>query len=149
MQRQNCTDVKEARRLLDVVNYLARFTPHLADICRPIRQLTKKDVPWRWTEAEEEAFEEIKRAIVSNPVLIRFFNPAVAVQTDASSTGLRAVLLQMGQPIAYASRSLKESEKKYAQIEKEMLGVVFGLERFHQYTYAKAVTVETDHQPLQ
>ena len=49
------TDFKGARRLLGVVNYLARFMPLLADICRPIRQLTKMDVPWRWTEAEEEA----------------------------------------------------------------------------------------------
>ena len=96
-----------------VINGRDYYIPHLADICRPIRQLTKKDVPWQWTEAEEEAFEEIKRAIVSNPVL-RFFDPQipVTVQTDASSTGLGAVLLQMGQPIAYASRSLKESEKK-------------------------------------
>ncbi|KAK3732551.1 hypothetical protein QZH41_017842, partial [Actinostola sp. cb2023] len=56
--------------------------------------------------------------------------------------------MQGGSPIAYASRSLTETECKYAQIEKELLAVVFGCERFHQYIYAKEVTVETDHRPL-
>ena len=58
------------------------------------------------------------------------------------------MLVQDGSPIAYASRSLTETECRYAQIEKELLAVVFGVERFHQYIYAKEVTVETDHRLL-
>ena len=70
------------------------------------------------------------------------------IQTDASKTGLGAVLLQEGQPIVYASRTLTETEKRYSNIERELLGVVFGLERLHHYTFGISITVETDHQPL-
>ena len=59
-----------------------------------------------------------------------------------------AVLLQEGQPVVYASRTLTETERRYSNIERELLGVVFGLERLHHYTFGKPITVETDHQPL-
>ena len=70
------------------------------------------------------------------------------IQTDASKTGLSAVLLQEGQPVVYASRALRETEKRYSNIERELLGVVFGLERLHHYTFGSSIMVETDHQPL-
>ena len=63
-------------------------------------------------------------------------------------TGLGAVLLQEGQPVFYASRTLIDIECRYSNIERELLGVVFGLERLHHYTFGKPITVETDHQPL-
>ena len=56
--------------------------------------------------------------------------------------------MQECRPVAYASRSLTETERRYAQIEKELLSVVFGCERFYQYLFAKQVTVYTDHKPL-
>ena len=70
------------------------------------------------------------------------------IQTDVSKTGLGAVLVQEGQPIAYASRMLRDTEHRYSNIERELLGVVFGLERLHHSTFGKSVMVETDHQPL-
>ena len=70
------------------------------------------------------------------------------IQTDASKTGLGAVLLQEGQPIIYASRTLTDTEHRYSNIKRELLGVVFGLERLHHYTFGKPITVETDHQLL-
>ena len=70
------------------------------------------------------------------------------IQTDASKTGLGAVLLQEGQPIVYASRTLTETKKRYSNIERELLGVVIGLERLHHYTFGSQITVETDHQLL-
>ena len=69
------------------------------------------------------------------------------VQTDASKTGLSAVLLLEGQPIVYASRALTDTECRYSKIERELLGVVFGLKKLHHYTFGKSITVETDHQP--
>ena len=70
------------------------------------------------------------------------------IQTNASKTGLSAVLLQEGQPIVYASRALTKTEKRYSNIERELLGVVFELERLHHYTFGSLITVETNHQPL-
>lgn len=61
----------------------------------------------------------------------------------------RSVLLQDEGPVEYASRSLTETEKGYAQIEQNMLAIVYGCERFHQYIYGQDVTVESDHRPLQ
>ena len=71
------------------------------------------------------------------------------LQCDASSIGLGAALLQDGQPVAFASRVLSESERNYAQIEKELLAIVFGFTRFRQYLYGRKVTVDSDHKPLQ
>ena len=70
------------------------------------------------------------------------------IQTDASKTGLCAVLLQVGQPIVYVSRVLTDTKCRYSNTERELLGVVFGLKRLHHYTFGKSTTVETDHQPL-
>ena len=73
----------------------------------------------------------------------------VVVQCDASERGSGAALLQNGQPVAFASRSLSQTERKYAQIEEECLAIVFSCERFSQYlTGRKKITVETDHKPL-
>ena len=71
----------------------------------------------------------------------------LTLQSDASQTGLGAVLTQNGQP--HASRALSDTETRYAQIEKELLSVVFGLEKFHQYTHGQKVKVQTDHKLLE
>lgn len=68
---------------------------------------------------------------------------------DASQKGFGAALLLKGKPIAYASRVLTDTEERYAQIEKEMLAIVFSLEKFHQYTFGRPVTVRSDHKPLE
>ena len=83
------------------------------------------------------------------PVLM-FYDPdkKLTVENDACEYGLGSVLMQDGRPIAYASRSLSQTETRYSQIEKEMLAVVYGLEKFHHYTYAREVEVVTDHKPL-
>ena len=68
---------------------------------------------------------------------------------DSSKDGIGAVLLQDGRPVEYASRSLTASERNWAQIEKEALSVLYGLERFDQYTYGRKVTIHNDHKPLE
>lgn len=71
------------------------------------------------------------------------------LQCDASETGLGAALTQNGRPVAYGSRALTQTERGYAQIEKECLAIVFGMEKFHQYTYGRPVNVQSDHKPLE
>ena len=71
------------------------------------------------------------------------------LQCDASDMGLGAALTQKGKPVAFGSSALTPTEKGYAQIEKECLAIVFGIQRFHQYTYGREVTVQSDHKPLE
>ncbi|KAI8480674.1 hypothetical protein Bbelb_415670 [Branchiostoma belcheri] len=143
-------DAQGVQRLIGFVTYLAKFLPKLSDICEPLRKLIAKENEFEWTETHESILETLKKMVSAAPVL-RYYDPEeeLTLQTDASSTGLGAAITQDGQPVAYASRALTDTETRYAQIEKEMLSVVFGLERFHQYTYGRQVRVQTDHKPLE
>ncbi|KAK3744055.1 hypothetical protein QZH41_000989 [Actinostola sp. cb2023] len=143
-------DIQGVQRLNGFVNYLAKFLPKLSDVMLPIRELTRKDVEWQWSEKQEKAFAEVKRAVTEAPVL-RYYDPKkdLEIQCDASQSGLGATLMQEGKPIAYASRALSECETRYAQIEKEMLAIVYSLEKFHQYTFGRLVKVQSDHKPLE
>ena len=77
-------------------------------------------------------------------------NAEVTIECDASDTGLGAVLLQKGQPVCYASRALAYIESRYAQIEKELLAIVWSCHKFDQYIYGREIVhVESDHEPLQ
>ena len=71
------------------------------------------------------------------------------IQVDASGIGLGAVLLQNNRPVCYASRTLTSTERRYANIERELLAVIFGCERFHHYVYGSEFTVESDHKLLE
>ena len=144
------TDKDAVHRLRGTITYLSRFVPKLTDVIRPITQLLRDGVEWTWSEAQENSFSEIKRLISESPVLV-YFNPdkQLEIQCDASSQGLGAALLQDGRPIAYTSRALTEVETRYAVIEKEMLAVVYALEKWHQYTYGRYVIVYSDHKPLE
>ena len=119
-------------------------------MCEPLRQLTKEDVAWDWNFEQETAFQKIKESLVKAPVLA-FFDERqdTTLQCDASQTALGAALLQNGRPVAYTSRALSAAECNYAQIEKELLAVVFGMEHFDHFTYGREIRVESDHKPLQ
>ena len=143
---------KDIERLLGTVNYLAKSVSNLANITAPTRELLKKEVEFHWSHEQLKSFDEIKEILTSQlgPVL-KFFVPAkpVTVRCNDSKNGLGAVLIQEKHPIAYASRSLSEAETRNAQIEKELLSVLFDLERFDVYTYGVKVLVENDHKPLE
>ncbi|KAL6455331.1 hypothetical protein MHYP_G00362250 [Metynnis hypsauchen] len=143
-------DVKGVQRLVGMVNYLSKFYAHLSDDCEILRQLTHKDSIWDWTPMHEEAFVRLKTNISKTPVL-KYYSPEeeLTLQCDASETGLGAALTQNGKPVAFTSRALTSTERGYAQIEKECLAIVFGMEKFHQCTYGRQVTVQSDHKPLE
>ena len=95
-------NVTALKRFLGMVNYLSKFMPHLSEMTEPLRRLEDKDAEWQWLKQEE-----------------------VTIQCDASETGLGAVLMQNDQPICYASRALTDTETRYAQIENELLAIVW------------------------
>lgn len=149
-QANRCVWSTTTNNIIGFVNYLSKFLPRLSDVCEPLEKLLTKDVVWHCTDHQDQAFERIQQLVTDAPVL-KYYEPneELTLQCDASQTGLGVVLTQNGQPIAFASRALSDAETRYAQIEKELLSVVFGLEKFHQYTYGQRVTVQTDHQPLE
>ncbi|XP_038151255.1 uncharacterized protein K02A2.6-like [Cyprinodon tularosa] len=143
------TDVTSLQRFLGMVNYLGKYIQNLSEIAAPLRQLTHKETAWCWFQQHQEAFDRLK-ACLSSPPVLAYYNveEPVTLTCDASSHGLGAACLQHGRPIAFASRSLTDTETRYAQIEKELLAVVFACTKFRDYVYGKPIIVETDHQPL-
>ena len=143
------TNIDELRRFLGMVNYLAKFLPNRCDAMQRLVNLNKKDTPWTWSETQKTAFDNIK-GLVSNTPILSFYDPNkyLTLENDASNYGIGSVLLQEGKPIAYASCRLTDTERRYAQIEKEMLAIVYGLQKFHHYTYGRSLNVITDYSPL-
>jgi len=136
------------------VNYYGKFIQHLSTITQPLNHLLCKGVPWKWTKQCQSAFQELKDQLASAKVLVHY-NPDLPVKLDcdASANGIGAVLSHVfsdgvEKPIAYASRTLSQSERGYAQIEKEALSLVYGVKKFHQFLYGRKFTLVTDHKPL-
>ena len=145
------SDVGGVRRFLGMTSYFAKYLNRLSEMTEPLRQLTNEAVEWQWSHEQDRAFRDIKSALASAPVLTFFdkHSRTRTVQCDASQSALGAVLMQNGRAVAYASRTLSQAEENYAQIEKELLAVVFAMERFDHFTFGRHIVVESDHKPLQ
>lgn len=111
-----------------MVTYLTKFISNFSNITSPHRELLKFDVHWHWTQQHSDTVNIIKSKLTTAPVL-HYFDPPkpVTTSTDASSYRIGSVLLQQGQPVAYASATLTAAQQKYAQIKKK---VVVGLHRW-------------------
>lgn len=124
------TNAEEVRSFLGLVNFSAPFIPNLASISELLRELTRKDVPFKWGTEQGAAFEILKSKLGRAETLAYFDRNAKATKliTDASPVGLGAVLTQFqeGQErvVAYASRALTGVERRYSQTEREALGLV-------------------------
>ena len=143
------TNKEELQRFLGMATYLSKFIPNYSEISAPLRVLLEKNTEWHWDTQQMQALNQLKDMATNYPTL-KYFDPLkpTKISVDASSKG--AVLLQDDHPIAYASKSLTPAQQNYAQIEKEMLAIVFGCHKFHDYIYGLPhVSVETDHKPLE
>ena len=148
------TNVSELRAIVGLVNYYSRFIPRLAEHLSPLYTLLQKGVFWKWGVLQQEAFVQIKDLISENTVLAHYDPDAELLLTcDASAVGIGSVLEirlpdKSTRPIAFASRCLTKPEKHYAQIEREALAIVFGVQKFRQYLLGRRFTLRTDHRPL-
>ena len=123
--------------MLGMATYLGKFAPNLSDGNAPLRDLTKKVNDFIWSAVSEEAHSSMKQLLCKEPgPVLAYFDPQkdVVLHCDASQKGLGAGLLQERHPISYAPMCMTSAQPNYAQIEKELLAVVFACERFHQYT---------------
>ncbi|CAM5129251.1 unnamed protein product [Natator depressus] len=147
---------KQVQAFIGMAGYYRRFVPHFSAIATPITELCKKGKPDKvvWTKQCQEAFWALKEALVSGPVLANpDFDKPFVVFTDASDTGLGAVLMQEDEkgerhPIVYLSKKLLPREQHYAAIEKECLAMVWALKKLEPYLFGRHFTVYTDHSPL-
>ena len=144
---------KELECQLGMFTYLSQYSPHLSQRTACLKELCKEDREWICSPEREEAFTEIMKMIteVPGPVL-QYYDPSKPVRVQGNPTsqsGLGAVVMQNGRPIAYALKSLTTTQQANAQIEKEALALVFGVEKFHHYLYGRNFVAETDHKPLE
>ena len=145
------TTKQELKSLLGFVNYLSKFLPKLSEVAQPLRDLTAKEAKFIWSTQHAKSFKEVRELVVEHPVL-KYYDPSeeATIQCDASEVGLGAALMQNGQPVAFASRTLSRTERQYAQIEKQCLAIVFACDKFSQYIAGRDKTiVESDHKPLE
>ena len=142
-------DIHEIRRFCGMVQYLAKFLDNISHSLEPLHAMTKKNSAFNWNEKCDKAFKDTKQKI-AEATMLGHYDPNITLElhVDSSQSGLGCVLLQNNRPLEYASRSLSPAERRWAQIEKEMLAVVYGLERFNQYTYGNDVLIVNDHKPL-
>ena len=134
---------------------MAKFLPKLSERTDKLRKLLKKNEPWNWEEEQQKDFEKIKQMLTEGPCLAHYAKDKEnIVTTDASTTGLGITLWQKQHDgntklIAFGSRYLNDTEKKYSIGELELLAVVWGLEKFRFYFYGRKVHLYTDHQALE
>ena len=146
--------VTQVQGFVGLCNYYNSFIPAYSVTVEPLIRLTKKGIAFVWREEQQEAFDTLKSALLSAPLLRHpDFSKRFYVQTDACGYGLGAVLTQKyedGQhPILYLSRSLSEAERKWAARELEALGVVWAVTKLRPYLEGAEFTVQTDHESLQ
>ena len=150
MKMPKPTDKPGVRRLLGMATYLSMYCAKFSEVTAPLRELLREDNAFLWTDRHDEAFSRLC-SMLSAPPVLQFYDVTkpVTVQTDCSQRGIGSVVLQEGKPVEYGSRSLTECEQNYAQIERELLAILFALEKFHTYVYGRNdVVVVTDHKPL-
>ena len=146
------TDKQQLASFIGMVTYMGNFVPHLSHHTEPLQAMLKQEAVFAWDEMANASFQKIKDLIAKSATKpLRYYDrrKPVTVQADASQRGLGACLLQDGQPIAYTSKSLTDTETRYANIERELLAIVFACQRFNTYVLGRPFTVESDHKPLE
>ena len=154
MEARRPESVSEVRSFMGLVNFCGHFINDLASIAEPLTRLTRKDIPFKWGNDQEKAFNKLKDAL-SSPKTLAYFdgNAQTKVIADAGPVGLGGILVQEQngeqRVICYASHSLTDVERRYSQTEKEALASVWACERFHLYLYGREFELITDHKPLE
>ena len=146
-------DLKELQAFLGTAGYYRQYLPDFATVARPLHQLTSKGTEWVWDTDAQEAFDELRRRLVTAPIL-GYPDPKLQyiLDTDASDVGVGAVLSQVQQGkervIAYYSKTLAPAERNYCVTRRELLAVVKAVKHFRPYLYGQRFKLRTDHASL-
>ena len=140
------TKVTELRSFLGLVNYYRRFIKGYSAKAAPLTDLLKKGKAWEWSAKCQCVFEDLKKAVTEEPVLcLPDCTKPYEVQTDASDFAIGGVLMQEGHPIAYESRKLNDTERRYTVQEKEMTAIIHWLRTWRHYLLGSSFVVQTDN----
>lgn len=147
------SDKDATRRLVAFANYYRRFIRNFADIVRPLNQITRKNVDFKWSQECELSFQTLKARLSSPPILqYPDFGKPFLVTVDASNMACGAVLSQNFDghdlPIFFASKAFNRAEQNKSTIEKELIAIHFAVNHFRPYLYGTNFTVRSDHRPL-
>ncbi|UYV85054.1 hypothetical protein LAZ67_X004411 [Cordylochernes scorpioides] len=147
-------NVTQLRAFLGLITYYHKFIRNAADVLSPIYALLKKGTKWHWSTECRKAFRQIKEIISSDQILITY-DPKLPIRLscDSSSYGLCAVLSQIDvdgneRPIYFISRTLSQAERKYSQIDKECLSIIWALKKFNNYLFGRKFELITDNKSL-
>lgn len=150
------TTKKHVRSFLGTIGFYRKFIPHFSELASPLFDLTRKKGCSKivWLPVHQKAFDSLKNAIASNPVLRSpDFSKLFYLRTDASDCGVGAVLEQNFEdgrhPILYLSKKLSDTEKRYAVIEKECFAIIWSIKSLRVFLEGRSFVVESDHAPLQ
>ena len=147
-------DESGLKSFLGSVQFYHKFLPNLSDTTEPLNKLLRKGEKWYWGENQQINFDKLKNYLTEDTVLAHF-NPdlPIGIACDASNTGIGAVLFHRypdgsERPIENVSKTLNDTQRKYGQVQKEALSIVYGLKKFYQYLYGRRFILVTDHKPL-
>jgi hypothetical protein len=148
--------LKDVQGFMGFANFYRRFIKGFSEIARPMNNLAKKDKIWKWEEEQQNAFDELKRAFTTAPVLkMPDPNKKYRLECDASNYATGAVLSQQydenWHPIAFQSKSFNETERNYEIHDKELAAIIRALEEWRHYLEGQGQTMEiwTDHKNLE
>ncbi|VDL66057.1 unnamed protein product [Nippostrongylus brasiliensis] len=147
-------DIRQLRSFLGMLNYYGHFVKEIHQLRAPMDALLKKDVPFKWSDECEKAFQKAKDVLTSD-LLLTHFDPSkkIVIAADASEQGIGAVISHRfpdgtEKAIQHACRTLTAAERNYGQVEKEALAITSAVRKFHRYVYGRHFELLTDHKPL-
>ena len=142
------TSLKSLRGFLGLTGYYRKFIKGYGLIAAPLTALLKKN-SFKWTESAKRAFQDLKHAVTSPPVLaLPDFSIPFTIQCDASGIGVGAVLMQQGRPLAYMSQAIHGKALQLSTYEKELMALVLAVKKWRSYLLGHNFKIQTDQQSL-
>lgn len=148
------TNTSELHSFLGAIGFYMKFVKSMSALRAPLDRLMKKDVPFVWSDECQVAFKKFKEVLTSD-LLLTHYDPElpITIASDASQYGIGAVAYHTYadstiKAFYHVSRRLTPAERNYSQIEKEALGIIFSIKKFHKYIWGRRFVLHTDHKPL-
>lgn len=146
-------NIKEVQKFLGMASYFRKFIASFAKIAYPLNKLCRKDKKFEWSKECNNAFEKLKTALTTQPVLVfPDFNKQFYISVDASNYAVGGYISNApppnDKPIEYFSKTLNNAQQNYSTTEKELLAIILAIEQFRHFIWGKHFTLYTDHQAL-